>query len=356
MKRFMKQPISWIVLVSAIAVCFIVRPMPSPGQALPKLPAIDEKKEKNFAQKMTDRVSFEMIAIPGGTYLMGSPENEKERDPSEGPQHPVTVKPFWMGKCEVTWDEYDLYWMKKLDAQKPKEIQDKIADAVSKPTPPYADETFGYGRDNQPALCMTIHAAMEYCRWLSAKTGKNYRLPTEAEWEWACRAGTTTPYFFGSDESKLGDYAWNADNADDKTHVVGKKKANPWGLHDIYGNVAEWCIDYYQKDYYSKFPIDKATLQPVNLPKAFRYPYVARGGSWSQGPEKCRSATRLFSDKEWLRRDPQRPQSIWWMTDADFVGFRVVCVAEEQENLRALKSTITRQSDDYEADTVKDKK
>ncbi len=355
MKRITKHPFSWLALALAAIVGFLARPMPSPGQVPANLPIVEEKKDKDFTVKMTDRVSFDMIAIPGGTYMMGSPTTEKDRDPNEGPQHPVTLKPFWIGKCEVTWDEYDLYWMKKQGAEKPKDLQDKTADAVSKPTPPYADETFGHGRDNQPALCMTIHAAMNYCKWLSAKTGKLYRLPTEAEWEWACRAGTTTPYFFGSDDAKLNDYAWFADNADDKTHVVGKKKANPWGLHDMYGNVAEWCIDFYHKDYYSKFPTDKTTLQPVNLPKAFRYPYVARGGSWSQGPDKCRSATRLFSDKEWLRRDPQRPQSIWWMTDADFVGFRVVCVSEEQETLRDLRSKITRESDDYEPD-AKEKK
>lgn len=348
MIRLIKNPVSWLLCAMA-AVVLAGLPKASIGQGAPKLPIIDEKKLQNFNEKMTERVSFDMVAIPGGTYLMGSPASEKDRDPNEGPQHPVTVKPFWIGKCEVTWDEYDLYWVKNPDAaKKPKVEKDKLADAVTSPTPPYADETFGHGRDKQPALCMTIHAAMQYCKWLSIKTGKNYRLPTEAEWEWACRAGTTTPYFFGSDESKLGEYAWYADNADDHTHKVAEKKANPWGLYDIYGNVAEWCIDYYEKDYYSKFPSDKATTQPVNMPRNVRYAYVVRGGSWSQGPDKCRSATRMFSDKDWLRRDPQRPQSIWWMTDADFVGFRVVCVPEEQESLKGLKSLITRESDDYE--------
>lgn len=337
-----------LLAASLAAVYCFTQPRSSPGQAAPKLPIIDEKKAKNFTEKLTDRVSFEMIAIPGGTFLMGSPDNEPGRAANEGPQHPVTVKPFWIGKCEVTWDEYDLYWQKRPGAKKPVEPKDILADAVTKPTPPYADETFGHGRDNQPALCMTIHAAMHYCQWLSAKTGKKFRLPTEAEWEWAARAGTTTPYFFGTDEAKLGDYSWYADNADDKTHVVAKKKANPWGLYDIYGNVAEWCLDYYQPDYYKTFPADKATLQPVNLPRVFRYPYVVRGGSWSQGPEKHRSAARMYSEQEWLKRDPQQPQSIWWMTDADFVGFRVVCVDDEQENLRELRSKITRESDDYE--------
>lgn len=343
-----KHPLAW--LATALAVVFsVVLPRISSGQAAPKLPIVEENKLKPFTQKLTDRVSFDMVPIPGGTFLMGSPESEKEREPNEGPQHPVTIKPFWMGKCEVTWNEYDLYWQKIPGAKKPVLPMDIAADAVTKPTPAFADETFGYGRDNQPALCMTIHAAMMYCEWLSAKTGKRYRLPTEAEWEWAARAGSSTPYFFGSNEAMVDDYAWHADNGNDTTHVVAKKKANPWGLYDIYGNVAEWCIDYYQPDYYKTFPTDKATLQPVNLPRNVRYPYVVRGGSWSQGPSKCRSASRQFSEQPWLKRDPQAPQSIWWMTDADFVGFRVVCVDDEQPNLRDLRSKITRESNDYEA-------
>jgi formylglycine-generating enzyme required for sulfatase activity len=287
-----------------------------------------------------------MVAIPGGTYLMGSPAGEPGRGADEGPQHPVTVRPFWMGKCEVTWDEYDLYWRKLPGAKPPETPPDKAADAVTRPTPPYADETFGHGREGNPVLCITYHAAMEYCRWLSAKTGKLYRLPTEAEWEWACRAGTTTAYSFGEDAAKIDEYAWSDKNSEEVAHKVGKKKANPWGLHDMHGNVAEWCIDHYVKDEYKKFPLDKAILAPVELPTWKRYSYVVRGGSWADPPAKLRSATRRGSEKDWLKRDPQRPQSIWWMTDADFVGFRVVRAVEEQANLKALQSKMTRESPD----------
>jgi formylglycine-generating enzyme required for sulfatase activity len=348
MTRPLQRPLVCVggVVLFALAT-LLLRQSAVPAQPATKLATVLDKKHKNYTETLNKYVSIEMIAIPGGTYMMGTPATEKERGDDEGPQHPVTIKPFWMAKFETTWDVYDLYWMKKDAGGKPASSGNPAADAVTKPTPPYADETFGHGREGHPALCMTIHAAMEFCRWLSAKTGKNYRLPTEAEWEWACRAGTTTAFSYGDDPEKMNDYGWYADNADDKTHKVGTKKANPWGLHDMHGNVAEWCLDLYQKDFYSKFPLDKPTIEPFNPPTNKRYPYVARGGSWTQAAEKCRSGARNMSDKEWLRRDPQRPQSIWWMTDADFVGFRVVCPVEEVEGLKGLKSKITRESDDY---------
>src|SRR5262249_3863558 len=246
-------------------------------------------------------VSFDMVPIPGGTYLMGSPKNEKGRRDDEGPQHPVTVKPFWMGKHEVTWDEYDAYWKEEEPKEekgkaKDKKKDPKNPDATRRPTPPYADETFGLGREGQPVICITHHAAMEYCRWLSKMTGKAYRLPTEAEWEWAARAGTNTAYSFGDDPKKLEEYAWIRKNSEESPHRVGMKKPNPWGLYDMYGNVAEWCLDHYKKDYYGSFPLDKATLGPVLLPTADRFPHVARGGSYLDAPADCRSAARRGSD------------------------------------------------------------
>jgi formylglycine-generating enzyme required for sulfatase activity len=291
------------------------------------------------------KVKFDMVPIAGGTYLMGSPPSEPGRAADEGPQHPVTVRDFWMGKCEVTWDEYDQYWKKEEEAQRKNETpQERAADAITRPTPPYADETFGHGRENHPVICITHHAAMQYCTWLSIKTGKPYRLPTEAEWEYAARAGTKTPYFFGSDPKQLDDYAWYAANSEDLTHEVGKKKPNPWGLQDIYGNVAEWCLDMYQSNYYSQFPTNRPTLSPVLLPNGNRFSHVARGGSWADEPKRLRSAARRGSDKKWIKRDPQRPQSIWWLTDAEFIGFRIVRPVVEQVNLKGIRSTTTRES------------
>jgi formylglycine-generating enzyme required for sulfatase activity len=293
-------------------------------------------------------LKFEMVPIPGGEFVMGSPADEEKRGEDEGPQHPVKIAPFWMGKCEVTWDEYDQFAF-SLDLKKKKNENvdpakqpetEKLADAVTRPTPPYADQTFGFGRKGQPAICITHHAAMEYCRWLSAKTGKVYRLPTEAEWEYASRAGSKGPFSF-EDASQIGDYAWYVENTE-KPQPVGKKKPNPWGLHDIHGNVAEWCLDHYAADAYKQFPADKPTLGPVILPDAREYPYVARGGSWDDDAEKLRSAARRASNPEWSVQDPQRPQSIWWHTDATFVGFRVVRALSEQENLRDLKSQVVK--------------
>jgi formylglycine-generating enzyme required for sulfatase activity len=229
-----------------------------------------------------------------------------------------------------------LYWKEESlpEAGKPPAPQFD-ADAVTRPTPPYADETFGHGREGHPCLGMTHHAAMMFCRWLSKKTGKAYRLPTEAEWEYACRAGTTTAYFFGSDPAQLGDYAWYKENSEDTTHPIGKKKPNAWGLHDMYGNVAEWCLDHFSPRDYELFP-KQLLVAPVRKPSAIKFSHVVRGGGWPDNAEACRSAARRGSDKTWFRQDPQRPQSIWWMTDADFVGFRVVRAVNEQPELRDL--------------------
>lgn len=294
-------------------------------------------------------IKFELLPIPGGKFTLGSPEAEDKRSKDEGPQVEVEIAPFWMGKYEVTWDEYDQFAFSMDIKKKKRENVDlatqpdseKASDAVTRPTPPYADETFGFGRKNQPVICVTHHSAMEYCRWLSAKTGKTYRLPTEAEWEYACRAGTKTAYSFGDDPAELGDYAWYVENAE-KPQPIGKKKPNPWGLYDMHGNVSEWCLDRYVSDIYSTYTQKAPVKGPVVLPTAAEYPYVARGGNWDEDADRLRSAARLSSDPEWSVQDPQRPQSIWWHTDATFVGFRIVRPLEEQENLKGVKSLVVK--------------
>lgn len=270
--------------------------------------------------------SFDMVPIPGGEFVMGSPASEAERKDDEGPQHKVKLEPFWMGKTEMTWDVYDI-WSYSLDMQRRK-LENKqptpldlVADAVTRPTKPYTDMTFGMGQNGYPAICMTQHAAKKFCEWLSAKTGNYYRLPTEAEWEYACRAGTTTAYSFGDDSEKLGEYAWFYDNSNEKYAKVGKKKPNPWGLYDMHGNVSEWCLDKYESDFYSK--VMGVADNPVCIPSK-EYPRIARGGSWDDDPPTLRSAARIPSSAEWKQQDPQIPVSVWYMTDAQHVGFRVV--------------------------------
>ena len=274
------------------------------------------------------RVSFVMLPIPGGEYTMGSPDNEAGRKPDEGPQHKVKISPFWMGRCEVTWNEYELFMYpdeeRRTRATIPTDAAgDKLADAVTHPSKPYVEMSFGMGKDGFPAISMTQHGANKYCQWLSAKTGQFYRLPTEAEWEYAARAGTTTTYFFGDEPTKLGEYAWFELNSDFKYQKVGKKKPNPWGLCDIYGNVVEWVLDQYDPDYYKQCAASGVSVDPWNK-AAKPYPHSVRGGSWDDEAGMCRSAARRGSDRSWKMQDPQLPKSIWYFSDAQFVGFRIV--------------------------------
>ncbi len=285
---------------------------------------------KPYKQKIRDTdVVFEMVPIPGGEFVMGSPEGEEGRNDDEGPQHKVRIEPFWMGKCEVTWDEYDT-WRLRLDQQRRQlagrtaDAIDLKADATTRPTKEYTDMTFGMGHDGFPATGLTQLNAKSYCEWLTERTGQFYRLPTEAEWEYACRAGTTTAYSFGDDASKLDEYAWHYGNSDDNYHKVGTKKPNPWGLHDMHGNVSEWTLDRYEADFYSKFAGDQVAIFPLCIPNEEEYPRVFRGGSWIDEPPQLRSAARFGSDEELKSQDPQLPQSRWYLTDATHLGFRVI--------------------------------
>lgn len=273
-------------------------------------------------------VTFEMVPIPGGRFLMGSPEDEPHRRRDEGPQHEVEISALWMGRCEVTWDEYEVF-MQRLDITRREKgaaepvPQDAWADAVSRPTPPYVPMDFEMGVEGRPAICMTQFAAKQYTKWLSFKTGRFYRLPSEAEWEYACRAGTTSAYSFGDDPKLLDEYAWYFDNSDDRYHPVGQKRPNPWGLFDMHGNVAEWVLDGFEIGAYARLAEAGFVRDPIVWPKTL-YPRVVRGGSWDDDPDRLRSAARRGSSKSWKVKDPQLPKSIWYHTDATFVGFRIV--------------------------------
>jgi formylglycine-generating enzyme required for sulfatase activity len=255
-------------------------------------------------------ISYGMAPIAAGDFVMGS-----SAKPDEQPQHKVHVDAFWMQTHEVTWDEYRLF----MFANQAGEIahKDETVDGVSRPTRPYVEMSFGMGINGYPAISMTQHAGNKYAEWLSAKTGEFYRLPTEAEWEYACRAGSTTAYNFGDDASKLGDYAWYAANSGGKYAKVAQKKPNAWGLYDMVGNVMEWTLDAY-----APYQAAPATNPWTKASKP--YPESVRGGSWNDPADMLRCAARVASDASWKQQDPQLPKSIWYLTDAQWLGFRLV--------------------------------
>jgi len=261
-------------------------------------------------------VKFKMNAIPEGSFIMGSAESEKQRNMDEGPPRKIQISAFWMGVHEVTHDEFLIFFNDE------KTSRNSDVDAVTRPTSQYIDLSWGMGKQGGfPTNSMSQQTALMYCRWLYKKTGLFYRLPTEAEWEYACRAGSRTAYPFGNDPALLSQYAWYASNSNDKYQKVGQKKPNAWGLYDMVGNVAEWTLDQYDPLYYTR--ITDGSMNP-NLPPGTRYPKTVRGGGYTDKPEAMRSASRAKSDPSWNKRDPQIPKSKWWLTDAAAVGFRVI--------------------------------
>ncbi|AWV98592.1 formylglycine-generating enzyme family protein [Arcticibacterium luteifluviistationis] len=260
---------------------------------------------------------FDMLAIPGGEFLFGSPESESLRKENEGPQVKVEVSPFWMAKYETTWDLYLIYQNSELEIDK-----NLVLDGISRPTKPYVEMSFGQGKNGGFPVCnVTQYAARSFCEWLYKKTGVFYRLPTEAEWEYAARAGSTTAWHFGDDVSQLDDYAWSYANSDGAYALVGEKKPNEWGLYDMYGNVSEWTSDQYKGNLHSELKngVKDPYFEPTTL-----YPHTIKGGNWDDDADALRSAARTGSTERLKRTDPQIPKSDWWLTDAPFLGFRLV--------------------------------
>lgn len=239
-----------------------------------------------------------MIPIPAGTVTITN---------SNGEARDIEVGPLWISRTEVTWDLFDPFVF-KLDENAPPE-----ADAISRPSKPYIPMDRGFGHAGYAAISVSYHSAQQFCEWLSAHTGKTFRLSTEAEWEYACRAGSEGPYGLGGVPGALEQHAWFDDNADYTTHPVGKKKANRWGLHDMLGNAAEWVSGH--------------DGEPVT-----------KGGSYRDFAEDLEVIDRQAETPAWNASDPQIPKSIWWLADAGFVGFRVVCVPEETSSETAPDS------------------
>jgi sulfatase modifying factor 1 len=351
-----------ILICLTLAVCCVLplRAAETPGivtenPGIPEAIKIEDGYMVPYTVTIPDStVTFEMIPVPGGEFMLGSPDSEENRNDDEGPQVRVKVPPFWIGKHEVTWAEYQWFMnqyemFKKLeelrftrdrleDAKKQIDSMPAVkgfletpltdVDAVTCPTPLY-DSSFTYGpgeEPNQPAVTMSQFAAKQYTKWLSGITDQQFRLPTEAEWEYAARAGTSTAYSFGDDPSEIGEYAWTTDDADYQTHEVGTKKPNPWGLYDMHGNAGEWVLDQYIADHYGQLKdgvsADAAVAWPTKL-----FPRVVRGGSWLDTAEKLRSAARQASDDpEWTLSDPNLPTSPWWFTEeaGTGIGFRIL--------------------------------
>jgi len=268
-------------------------------------------------------VSFEMVSVKGSTVQLGLAETDALYEDQEGPIATTTVDDFWIGKHEVTYDEFALFQYKTKDTPASNLTSNTFQlDAVSRPTPPYEDMAFGMGTvGGFPAVSMTQQAALRYCKWLYLKTGHFYRLPTEAEWEYACKAGSRETQPEDLDES-----AWYIKNSLDKFQKVGQKEPNAWGIHDMIGNVAEWTLDKYFEDYHER--LAEKTLNPWMKPD-LKYAHTTRGGSYDDEAEDCHCTARLKSTPLWQRRDPQIPKSRWWNTNAAFVGFRLVRPAQQ---------------------------
>lgn len=261
--------------------------VPQPPSNTPPAPASSDLKP--FEQEIPSAAfKFEMLPIPA--------------DPASG------IKPFWIGKTELTWEAFDVFVYRLdeggPDAPLPPDFDPK-SDAATRPTKPYLPPDRGFGHEGYAAISLSLHNATMFCRWLSEKTGKHYRLPTEAEWEHACRAGAPADslYHFGSDPAQLTDYAWFADNSEESPHPVATKKPNAWGLYDMHGNVGEWVISRDGKR-------------------------VVKGGRWDQSAQHLAITARSEQDRSWNITDPQIPKSKWWLSDGSYIGFRVVCDPE----------------------------
>ncbi|MBI1967155.1 MAG: SUMF1/EgtB/PvdO family nonheme iron enzyme [Gemmatimonadetes bacterium] len=226
---------------------------------------------------------FELVPVPGGRVAIETPD---------GPRT-VVVGPFWIGRTEVTWDEYDVFALRfDLTAAE----RGAGVDATARPSRPYGAPDRGFGHRGYPAIGMTYAAAEAYCAWLSAKTGTTYRLPTDAEWTRAVEAG------LGPEEvtpDRLDSLSWHAGNTAGKSHPVATKRPDALGLHDLLGNAAEWVTG------------------PDGRP-------VVRGGSWADPPGRVGPRARAAQMSDWNETDPQFPKSHWWLSDAPFVGFRIV--------------------------------
>ncbi len=245
-------------------------------QTPPKLDAFIETLPNSLAK-------IQMTPVPGGKVTIGGKS--------------VDVKPFYMARAETTWDAYDVF-LASGPASVAYDQSEFALDAIARPSKSYILPDLGWGHKGYPAINLSFTSVEMFCRWLSSVTKKKYRVPTEAEWELACRGGETGPWKI--DKATLEKVAWYEDNSDAGTKPVGRKAPNKYGLYDILGNVGEWATDMEGKP-------------------------VLCGGTFMDGIAKQNPKTRQRWSPEWQATDPQMPKSRWWLSDGSFVGFRLVC-------------------------------
>lgn len=232
--------------------------------------------EKTEIKIPNSLAKFNLIKLPDGTY---------EKDGQK-----TVIKNLWISETEITWDVYSIYAF-KLDLTQ--EQQAVGFEAKSRPSKPYGAPDRGYGFKGYPAVGMHWNAAEFFCKWISEKTGKKFRLPTEAEWEYAAKAGGGMP-------ANVDTVSWNWDTAEDKTMPVGKKTPNAWGLYDVLGNASEWCL----------------------APDGTR---VVRGGSFKEKKNEINFTFRAPLSPKWQEADAHTPKSVWWLSDGPQVGIRLIC-------------------------------
>lgn len=237
-----------------------------------------------FGQTIPDSVvKIEMVPVPGGTVTVRGKT--------------VEVKPFYIATTETAWEAFDAF-TSSGPPSKPYNQTNFAPDAIARPSRSYILPDKGWGHHGFPAINISSTSAEMFCRWLASVTHKKYRLPSQAEWEWACRGGSMAPWKIGKKE--IEESAWDVDNSERTTHAVAKKKPNKLGLYDMLGNVGEWAYD--------------ADGKPVLC-----------GGTFQDGPEAMTPDEHKYWAPAWQREDPQIPKSRWWLSDAPFAGFRVVC-------------------------------
>ncbi|MCP9236037.1 SUMF1/EgtB/PvdO family nonheme iron enzyme [Lewinella sp. JB7] len=261
-------------------------------------------------------VTFTMVPLEGGTFAFGDAGKK------------ITLSPFSISSHEVTHEAYRIFQVRENDTPDAT-TPDWDADAVSRPSPPYLDLSYGMGtRGGYPQVNTTQQAALRYCQWLYEKTGRFFRLPTEAEWEYACLAGEEP------DPADLHDLAWLYENGEETYHKVGEKRPNAWGLYDMIGNVSEWTLDEYYDDYPDRIGTDP---DPWLRPDG-KHSRTVRGGSFDTETADAGCRVREKSSPRWQARDPQIPKSLWWNVDSAFLGFRLVSPEKQPgpEEVRAF--------------------